>query len=406
MHKFLDFLNLSPTAWQAVEQCSKKLKAQGFEELAESSPWDLQPGGRYFTIRGGASIAAWIQPEGVTDKCIIAAAHTDSPSLKLKPHCEHVREGLTMLGVEVYGGPLLNSWLNRDLGIAGQISFVDSSGSVRTESIVIDDAPVTIPQLAIHLDREVTSQGLKLNKQDHLNAVAGLAGDKLFLEKVLGGKKLLAHDLFLYPLEKARLMGDLVASYRIDNLSSTFCCLEGLAEQDPSPSTLKVFFSWDHEEIGSGTDRGASSPFAMHTLERIVGREHLLRIIPSSLSLSCDSAHAVHPNYIERHEVSHRPRLGKGPVIKWNSQRRYATDAHTAGTISKVAEDHNLPLQQFVVRSDIACGSTIGPLHSTATGIPTVDIGIPQLSMHGARELAALKDIDTLSHLIKSTFSI
>lgn len=401
MHKFLEFLDLSPTAFQAAEQCRLHLLAHGFEELQEEEPWELKPSGRYFIVRGGASLAAWIQPEKEPKKCILAAAHSDSPSLKLKPHAEYEKEGFLMLGVEVYGGPLLNSWLNRDLGLAGQI-FTEEGNA---EIVMTDSHPVTIPQLAIHLDREVNTEGVKLNKQEHLNAIAGLAGGRPFLERVFG-KKVLAHDLFLYPLEKTRLLGELLASYRIDNLSSVYACLTAFTEEPASPHTLKALMVWDHEEIGSETDRGAASPFALHTLERILGRETLLRILPASLTLSCDSAHGVHPNYSDRHEVRHRPQLGKGPVLKWNSQRRYATDARTAGILARLAAVHNIPLQQFVVRSDIPCGSTIGPIHSAATGMPTVDLGLPQLSMHSARELCALQDLTHLTNLIKHSLSI
>lgn len=413
----LNFLDESPTAWHAIENIEKTLKAHKFLKLEESEPWTLKAGGRYYVTRNGSTLAAFILPQKKAIKMTVAAAHTDSPALKIKPNGEYRKENMTMLGLEVYGGPLLSSWLNRDLGIAGRVAHLDKKGDVKISLVKCADQPVVIPQLAIHLDREVNEKGLLLNKQEHLPALAALdyQGNSYLeqlLKKQISFKSLLGHDLFLYPLEKAKLVGaasEMIASYRFDNLGSVHAALTGLIENDkPSPDTIRMAIFWDNEEVGSGTAQGAESPFFAHTLERILianTREEYFRIISQSLCLSIDQAHALHPNYAAKHDPQHHPLLGKGIVIKHNAQQRYATDAEGEAQLRALCLKNKIPLQSFVSRSDIPCGSTIGPLHARATGMKTVDIGCPQLSMHSCRELAACSDHLAMCLLVGAFFS-
>lgn len=407
--EFIPFLEESPSPWQAVDNMRRHLLAKGFREFQESEKWDLKAGTKGFVVRNGSSLAAFILPTAEPKKILMTGSHTDSPGLKLKPHPERVTKGMVTLSVEMYGAPLLTSWLNRDLGIAGRVTYLDDKGNWAESSVVLDEIPLTIPQLAIHLDREVNTSGLVLNKQTHLHALAALKPlSEPFLLHLLKKKlpisQLLGHDLFLYPLEKPRESDEMITSYRIDNLVGVHAGLLAIASANSSKDTLKLAVFWDNEEIGSGTGHGASSPFAEHLLERLVGREQLLRLLPESLCISNDLAHAFHPNYPDKHDPEHAPLLGEGVVVKFNAGARYATDARSGGLLERLATQHKIPTQKFVVRSDIACGSTIGPLHTTATGMPTVDIGIPQLSMHSARELIAKKDQLAMVKLLQALF--
>lgn len=416
----MHFIEASPASYQAVDEIAKALEKERCEKLALNSKWQLKAGKKYFVVNGGALIA-FQAPQKTVQEAVILASHTDSPSLKLKPNAEYVKEGLAMLGVEVYGGPLLNSWLNRDLGIAGKVLFTDTQHRTHEALVNLTQDPVTVPQLAIHLDRKVNDEGLQLNKQEHLNAVAGIyqgqSKEPKFLEKMLQKllpvKELLAHDLFLYPLEKPSLVGqggELLAAYRLDALAAVHAIYRAfLSSKTPSATTLKMIAFWDNEEIGSQTSTGAESPFFSNTLERILyglklNREDYLRLLSASLCVSVDLAHAIHPNYPERHDPQHKLQLGKGVVLKTNAQKRYATDIHSAKKVIEIASKEKCALQYFAARNDIPSGSTIGPIQATLTGIPTVDIGIAQLSMHSARELIATADAIALYNLLKALF--
>lgn len=406
IEELLSFMDSAPTAWHAVDQAKNMLNSASFTELDEGKPWNLVPGKGYYAVRNGSALCAFILPKNKPKRVHIAAAHTDSPSLKIKPRGEYRKENLLMLGVEVYGGPLLTSWLNRDLGIAGRVVYLGKEGSIQSANIAIDDAPVVIPQLAIHLDREVNTTGLLLNKQTHLSALAAIDyPDGSYLEDMLKKKiaydKLLSRELFLYPLEKARLLGpnsELLSSYRFDNLGSVHAALTGLLSSVvPADETIKMAALWDNEEVGSDTAQGAASPFFSAIAERILlnfgaSREDFFIFLHNSLCLSIDQAHALHPNYSEKHDPQHQPLLGGGIVIKSNAQQRYATDGLGEAFVKRLCLREEIPYQSFVSRGDIPCGSTIGPIHATTTGMRTVDIGCPQLSMHSSRELAAVKD--------------
>lgn len=419
IESLLAFFDASPTAWHAVDCCIDILQEHGFQELKEGEAWSIRPGNRYFVTRNGSSICAFTTPKAKPKTLKLAAAHTDSPAFKLKPNAEFLNENMRMLGLEIYGGPILSSWLNRDLAIAGRIVFHDTKGKIQEKLVRLDDYPVVIPQLAIHLDRTVNETGTILHKQDHLAALAGVESKKekgSFLERVLKKefplKELLAHDLFLFPLEKAKLIGEtqeLIASYRIDNLASAYAAIHGLVEAKHSSDQIQMIALWDNEEIGSNTAQGASSPFISQTIERITlgyhfSREEYFRLISNSLCLSVDLGHALHPNYKDKHEPRHTALLNSGIIIKANAQNRYASDAQSTAKLISLCLKHEIPFQKYVSRGDIPCGTTVGPIHAHVTGMPTLDIGIPQLSMHSCRELTGTQDVLSLCKLLKAAF--
>lgn len=402
----LQFLDSSPTAWHAVAEACNHLQSAGFIPLNEEEPWTLAPGGCYYVTRNGSSLCAFVMPHDKIQSARVVGSHSDSPGFKLKPKAEFRKENMVMLGLELYGSPLITSWLNRDLGIAGRIITQDVQGRVQESLVRIDDHPLVIPQLAIHLDRQVNDNGLLLNKQEHLAALAAISDrpgpylDHLLQEKV-AYQQLLGSDLFLFPLEKAALLGfqkQLIASYRIDNLCSVHASLVALLHaKKAAPTELKMLVIWDNEEIGSESAQGAGSPFLQHLLERIAlasncSREEFFCLVRRSLCLSVDLAHALHPNYPERHEPRHQILMQRGIAIKSNAQHRYASDGRSIAAVTEICQKHKIPYQFFVTRGDIPCGSTIGPIHAANTGMPTVDIGTPQLSMHSCRELVACHD--------------
>lgn len=419
---FLHFIEEAPTSYHAVAFAVKQLVKADFEELREENEWKLKGGQKYFCQREG-SLIAFLTPQDRLESALILASHTDSPSFKLKPETEYVKEGMVMLGTEPYGSPLLSSWLNRDLGIAGQVLYTDRQGRFETALVNLRQAPVTIPQLAIHLDRKVNEEGLLLNKQEHLNALAAIdrstgkskAKKRSFLatllKETLPLKELVAHDLFLYPLEKPSRIGErgeLLAGYRMDSLASVYPILSTLTQKKKtSQSALYMMALWDHEEVGSKSATGAESPFFSHIFERLalalrLSRENYLRLASRSLCLSVDLSHAIHPNYPERHDPQHKPKLGDGVLIKTSAQKRYATDAKPMRQLIETAKKKGIACTVFSGRSDIPSGTTIGPIQAALTGIPTVDLGIGQLSMHSARELIAEKDLLALHDLLTS----
>lgn len=401
------FLDRSPTSWHAVRQMGDRLALHDFIPLSEQEKWQLQLGQKYFVVRGG-SLCAFSLPATTPSKAIILGSHTDSPGLKLKPHPDIQTENMISLGVEVYGSPLLNSWLNRDLGIAGRIMVSHAQNQIEERLVLIDDAPLFIPQLAIHLDRQINEKGLHLNKQDHLRPILHLTDsskNKHHLESLLRGhlpfKELLSFDLFLFPLEKSRYLGsknEFLASYRIDNLASAHASLSALAKATkPQNNLMQMGIFWDHEEIGSRTQEGAASPFLSDILKRIafclgIGEEDLQLLKNHSFCVSIDMTHALNPNYVKKHDPEHKVLLGKGVVLKHNADQRYASNAYSEATIVQKCHKLKLPLQHFVSKSDIPAGSTVGPVVAQTAGILTVDIGCPQLSMHTIREVMACQD--------------
>jgi aspartyl aminopeptidase len=413
---FKAFLDSSPTSWHAVREIGERLAIREFQPLSEEEKWDLEPGKTYFVARGG-SLCAFSLPKMHPERTLILASHTDSPALKLKPAPVFKSSNMLQLGVEVYGAPLLSSWLNRDLVIAGRVVITTDSGVLEERLVHLDDALLVIPQLAIHLDREVNEKGLHLNKQEHLCPIIGLSDGEVsalealekLLRRSLSFHSLLSFELFLVPHEPSRLIGlenEMIASSRLDNLTGVHASLTALGLQDtPSDHTLKMAFFWDNEEIGSRSREGAASPFLTDVLQRIgyslkLTTEESLLLKNRSLCVSIDMAHALHPNYPKKHEPHHASLMGKGIVLKYNADQKYASNALSAAVIVQACQALNLPCQSYVTRSDIPCGSTVGPIIAQAAGINTVDIGCPQLSMHSIREVMAVQDYHDMVHLL------
>lgn len=408
------YLDASPSPFHAVDSAARLLLAEGFTEVAETDPTPTAPG-RYVVRRGG-SLLAWSTAE-VGDARTpstpyrVVGAHTDSPNLRVKPRPDWSRAGWQMLGVEVYGGALTNSWLDRDLGLSGRVAVRDASvpGGVGHRLFRTDDPVLRVSQLAIHLDRTVRSEGLQLNDQQHLAPHWGLGLERRsfrdWLAELAGvaPADLLGYDAMTHDLTPARRIGadgELVASGRLDNLATSYAAVRALLEAVGSPSPqpwIPLVVLFDHEEVGSTSERGAQSTFLPAWLERIVlaaggTREDYWRALAGSVIASGDMAHATHPNYAERHEPEHPILMNGGPVLKVNANLRYATDSLGAAAFALACEQAGVPMQTFVTRSDLPCGSTVGPMTSALTGATTVDFGAPVLSMHSTREICGTQD--------------
>lgn len=416
--RLLGFCDASPSPYHACATASALLGEAGFTRLAEDAAWPGEPG-RWFVVRGGTLIA-WVTAGGhdAHDGFRIVGAHTDSPNLRIKPQPDVVRAGVRQLGVEAYGGVLLTSWMDRDLGLSGRVAVRRNGTGALVRLLRIDRPVCAIPQLAIHLDREVNSSGLKVDAQHHLtplwgieppagttpSAGSGTAGFVGFVAHELGvdAADVLAWDLMLHDLTPGAIVGrddELIGSARLDNLASCWAAIEALTDVAGSAGDgpVPVVCLFDHEEVGSTSDRGADSSMLPSLLERSVlarggDRESLHRALARSACLSADMAHATHPNYADRHDPEHRIALNGGPVLKANANVRYATDAPGSALVALAAEQAKVPLQRFAMRSDLPCGSTIGPVTAAKLGITTVDVGMPQLAMHAAREHAGSHD--------------
>jgi aspartyl aminopeptidase len=398
----IGFLDASPSPWHATESAVARLAAAGSVAVDPAASWDDVPS-RGHVVRG-ASVVAWVRGDeaAVGSPLRIVGAHTDSPCLRVKPRPDTGQFGWKQLGVEVYGGVLLNSWLDRDLGVAGSVTLRD--GTQRTLRV---DAPVCrVPQLAIHLDRDVGERGLLLDRQQHLSPVWGTGAPARgefagWLATRLGVDPgdVAAWELCLFDVAPAAVLGadaSLLASGRLDNQLSCWAATEALCRAEPRSGTA-VIALFDHEEVGSASTTGAAGPLLEHVLERLAlaggaTRADFLAQLAASSCVSADNAHAVHPNYPERHDPDHRPMVNHGPAIKLNVNQRYATTAGTAALVQRVFDSAGVPWQMFVSRNNMPCGSTIGPITATRLGIDTVDVGVPQLSMHSARELCGVDD--------------
>ena len=394
----LDFLDSSPSPWHAADTAADVLLGNGFVELVESQAWTPLPAAG-FTRRGGA-LVAWRLGDGSPTGVRIVGAHTDSPGLRIHPHPDQAVANWRLLGVEVYGGVLLNSWLDRDLGIAGRVVGADGTSTL----VDVREPIARVPQLAIHLDREVNDRGLVLDRHVQLRPVwATESSSASDFSDWLGERAGIAPafwDLCLYDLQPAAVLGadrSLIASGRLDNQVSCFAAVSALASAEPGPN-ITVAALFDHEEVGSESASGASGPFLADVIERLLAGagidsvDDVRRVYAASSCVSADNAHAVHPNYAERHDAGHAPLVNHGPAIKINANQRYATDATTAALFQSCCEKAGVPVQTFVSRNNMPCGSTIGPLTATRLGIATVDVGVPQLSMHSARELCGASD--------------
>ncbi|MET9367643.1 M18 family aminopeptidase [Streptomyces griseoflavus] len=403
----MSFLATSPTPYHAVANAAERLEKAGFRQVAETDAWDGTTGGKY-VLRGGA-IIAWYVPEGAPAHTPfrIVGAHTDSPTLRVKPRPDSGAHGWRQVAVEIYGGPLLNSWLDRDLGLAGRLSLRDGT----TRLVDVDRPLLRVPQLAIHLDRSVNADGLKLDKQRHMQPVWGMGDDVrdgdliAFLEETAGlpSGEVTGWDLMVHPVEPPAYLGrdrELVAGPRMDNLLSVHAgtaALAAVAGQGSALSHIPVLAAFDHEENGSQSDTGADGPLLGGVLERSVfarggSYEDRARAFAATVCLSSDTGHAVHPNYAERHDPTHHPRVDGGPILKVNVNNRYATDGSGRAVFAAACEKAGVPFQTFVSNNAMPCGTTIGPITAARHGIRTVDIGVAILSMHSARELCGAKD--------------
>ena len=410
LEKFVHFLDRSPTAYHAAREITARLLEADFTPLSESEKWELEPGKGYFVQREDALIAAFRLSKKRPVSATLLASHTDSPGLKIKPVAESSSHGIGQLGTEIYGGPLLHTWLDRDLAVAGRIVVQNKKGASESKIVLLDDYPVVIPGLAIHLQREVNEKGLIVHKQDHLKAVFTLRSKEKHLEDWLrkhhSFSKLLGFDLYLVPTEKASFLGfedELIASYRLDNLTSAFASLQALVDTSARADAIQMAIFWDNEEIGSKTFAGADSLFANQILERIclqfkMDREDYYRLKSRSLCLSCDVGHAFHPNYPEKYDPQNASLMGKGPAIKFSS--RYATSGATAAPIVRLAHKHKIPLQTFASRSDLSSGGTVGAMMAANLGIPTVDLGLACWAMHSIRETISAQDEVALCKLL------
>ena len=409
------FLQQSPTPWHATQRMVERLEQAGFARLEETANWQLSPGKRYYVTRNDSSVIAFQLPAGKLTSLRMLGAHTDSPGLSLKPNATQYSAGWLQLGVQVYGGVLLAPWFDRDLGLAGRVHVRHADG--RLESVLLNVArPIAmIPSLAIHMDRDVNA-GRSINPQTQMAPVL-MQSDTAKLHELLGqwleeqhglrAVEVVDFELGFYDVQPPSLVGlrkELLASARLDNLLSCFVGLEALLESDGSQGALLV--ANDHEEVGSASTCGAQGPFLSDVLKRLnaqVGggsEESLIQLIQSSLMISCDNAHALHPNFRDKHDERHGPAINGGPVIKVNASQRYATNSVTGALFRDVCREADVPVQSFVTRADMGCGSTIGPITATEVGVPTIDVGLPQWAMHSIRETSGTRDVDYLTRAL------
>jgi aspartyl aminopeptidase len=400
-----EFIDASPSPFHVCLTAAQRLSAAGFTELSERDPW---PGeGRFFTVRAG-SLLAWRVSGDPSAPFRIVGAHTDSPNLRVKQHPDRFVSGWQVVALQPYGGAWLNSWLDRDLGISGRLS-VRVGDTIDHRLVRFDEPILRVPQLAIHLadDRKSVS----LDPQRHVNAVWGTGGGtRSFMAFVaeragIDASDVLGFDLMTHDLTPSTLAGanrELLSAPRLDNQATCYAGLEAFLAASESGEYLPVLALFDHEEVGSQSDHGAQSDLLITVLERITlaaggAREDFLRRLPASMVASGDMAHATHPNYPERHEPSHLIEVNAGPVLKVQPNLRYATDGRTAAAFALACAQADVPLQRYEHRADLPCGSTIGPMTSARTGIPTVDVGAAQLAMHSAREVMGADDVAAYS---------
>lgn len=415
--QLFEFLAASPTPFHAVYEMRTRLQEAGYIELYEAQNWQVRPGGRYFIVRNESSIIAWNMPlnRELTDSGMrMVGAHTDSPCLKVKPTPETVRQGCLRLGVETYGGVLLNPWFDRDLSMAGRVNYVAADGTVKSGLVNFEKAVAVIPSLAIHLDKEANKDRTVNPQTDLPPILAQVSGDdkpdfrellkaQLLKQDIDDVEKILDYEISFYDLQKPAYIGlndEFFASARLDNLLSCFIGMQALIDSDSSEGALLVCN--DHEEVGSMSAAGAQGPMLKHLLERLVPEpEARHRMVVKSMMVSADNAHAVHPNFADKHDGNHGPKMNEGAVIKVNANQRYATNSETASLFRHIAAQEEVELQTFVVRSDMGCGSTIGPITAAEIGVKTLDIGVPQLGMHSIRELAGSDDAVNLSKVLR-----
>lgn len=416
VQELLDFIKAAPTPYHTVQAAAEKLAGAGFAELSLTEKWQLQAGGRYFVKAFDSTLLAFVvgQAEGPLR---LAAAHTDFPCFRLKPQAGMVKEGYGVLNVEKYGGLMLRTWLDRPLALAGKVALRGTEPFKPEVRLVDFNRPLlTIPSLAIHMDREVNEKG-KLNAQTDMLPLAAMGGEELeaefFLDWLAGEMKvdqseILSYELSVYPYEESCMCGlheEFISSPRLDNLTSVVACLKGIMAAESQCAGLRMAALFDNEEVGSHTKQGAGSAVLLQVLERIylaVGRmkEEMLANIASGFMLSVDVAHALHPNYMEKCDPSHRPVLGGGVVLKQAASQSYAGDTEAVAIVRGLCEANDIKWQHFVNRSDSRGGSTLGSIASALVPMRTMDIGVPMLAMHSARETMHGEDQGALNSLL------
>ena len=421
----LSFIQASPTPFHAVEQMAIILDGNGFKRLNESDAWGLDseasPTGKFYVTRNESSIIAFtLGSDPVVHGFRMVGAHTDSPCLKVKPNPEMSKNGYFQLGVEVYGGVLLNTWFDRDLSLAGRVNYVTPDGDVGSVLIDFEHAVATVPSLAIHLDREA-NENHTVDKQKDIPPILMKLPEgneqkpdfrdillRLLLKQDpnLKVEKVLDYELSFYDVQAPAVIGlhqDFVASARLDNLLSCYTELMALLKADSKQNCLMVCN--DHEEVGSMSAAGAQGNFLTSVLHRLSSTtEAFARSMDQSMMISVDNAHGIHPNYADKHDENHGPILNQGPVIKMNANQRYASNSETSAAFRYICEEADVPVQSFVVRSDMACGSTIGPITASELGVRAIDVGVPTFAMHSIRELAGRWDAFYLYRALREYF--
>ncbi len=415
----MDFIAMSPTPFHAVEQIVYKLECAGYRRLYEADSWQLEEKQGYYVTRNDSSVIAFkLGEEAVNNGIRMVGAHTDSPCLKVKPEPDMLKNGYYQLGVEVYGGALLNPWFDRDLSLAGRVNYIDEDNDLCSTLINFEDAIAIIPSLAIHLDREA-NESRSINAQTDIPPVLlklPTAKDEkkpsfkdILLQKIkdeTGAVEVLDYELSFYDVQEPAYVGlhqDFIAAARLDNLLSCFTGLMSMTETSNPGSKLLV--CTDHEEVGSASSSGAQGTFLQSVLERIAGnKESYVRMIDKSVMISADNAHALHPNFADKHDGNHGPEINMGPVIKTNANQRYASNSETSALFRQLCKQADVPVQAFVVRSDMACGSTIGPITASNIGVRTLDVGVPTFAMHSIRELAGRWDAYYLFRVLKEFY--
>ncbi len=418
----LDFIDANPSPWHAVSTVAETLRKNGFRPLLEDQHWDLGKRGKYYVVRDGASIIAFVVGENpiLESGFKIVGAHTDSPGLRLKPKAAHTTQGIAQLGVEVYGGPIIATFTDRDLSLAGRV-MVRDGGTFKSHQVRLNQSIVRLPNLAIHMNREVNEKGLVLNKQTGLPLIFGFAADStdahaqlteaLAKELSINPTDILTWDLNVYDTQKGSLWGakqEFIANSQLDNLASCHAGITALlATEKPASTSICALF--DHEEVGSESATGAGGSFMLDVINRIcvateTSQEDRLRGFANSFFISADMAHAFHPNHPAAYEPEHHATVNKGPVIKTNANQRYSTNADTAARFIQLCEQAKVPYQEYSHRTDLGCGSTIGPTVAAQLGMPTVDVGNPMWAMHSIRESAGVLDHSYMIAVLKQHF--
>ena len=421
----IEFIDECPSTYHVAKNCSDILEENGFERLIPQEKWHLKKGGKYYVKKSNSTVVAFTLGTDINLKkgFKIFGSHTDSPGFRIKPNPEMVTENILRLNTEVYGGPILSTWFDRPLSIAGRVVVKsDNLFLPRTVRVKIEEPLMIIPNLAIHQNREVNN-GVKIDKQADTLPVLGLINSKFekddYLLKLIAEKMelkkedILDFDLYVYSIEKGCLVGaneEFISSPKIDNLASVYAGLLGLVEAEDVHDQINVFVGFDNEEIGSATKQGADSNYLLNTLERIMcslgyGREEFLHMLNCSFLLSADGAHAAHPAHMDKTDPTNRGRINEGISIKISANQSYTSDGFSIAVVKQIIEGTDIKIQSFVNQSNERGGSTIGPISSTHLDIDAVDLGVPMLAMHSVRELCGIYDVFYLKELAKEFFN-